>query len=271
MNPCLAIVLIDLIVFVGCGNNTSENTQPMAVYNQAYQENFTADSIADIISHAKDAYVLIDPFADNVHLKVSDIKEKNNQVAGYISVGTGEDWRDDFLALKQYLTPKVWPQWEGEFFVSETNTGILPIMKERINKMSSWGLDWVEFDNMDWLDDSSRVEFNLTATEEEAKSYINALCSYTHTKGMKCMAKNTVDGFESFDGVTYESYDNNKNWWDSDDTKRFLAQNKAVIIVHYNESDCDSVYTWYKSVYNSDKISFICEDVETEHYKHYNK
>lgn len=265
-------VLMAIISCGGSGGNCDNDSVVLLVYNQAYQENFAADSIDEIIANAKDAYVLVDPFNnDGVVEQIVTIKSKNNQVGGYISAGTGENWRDDFPALEPYLTSIVWPQWEGEFFVSETTTGILPIMKERINKMASWGLDWVEYDNMDWLDEESRVKYNLSATVAEAKAYINALCDHTRSKGMKCMAKNTVEGFESFDGVLYESYSHEKNWWDTAGTTSFLNAGKLVIINHYDESDCDGVYAEYKAFYKSENISFICEDVATQKYKHYNQ
>jgi len=271
--------IIGFIVLFGCGNSSktimndsNARVTVLSIYNQAYQENFSTDSIDDIIANAEDAYVLIDTFNnDDVVENIGTIKSKNNQIAGYISTGTGENWRDDFSALEPYLTSTIWEEWEGEFFVSETTTGILSIMKERINKMDTWGLDWVEFDNMDWLDAKSRVKYGLTATVPEAKSYINALCDHTHVKGMKCMAKNTVDGFESFDGVLYESYADEKNWWDTAGTQSFLNAEKLVIINHYNESDCDGVYAYYKSFYGTDKISFICEDRNLKKYKHYNQ
>ncbi len=240
-----------------------------AVYNQAYSENYDADSIIEIIKHARGAYVLLDPFGDGVVEHISFIKSKKNQIGGYISVGTGEDWRDDYQALRPYLSSKEWPEWRGEYFVSETTTGILPIMEQRIDKMKGWGVEWVEFDNMDWLDEESRKKYNLVATEEEAKKYIHSLCNYTHAQGMKCMAKNTVDGFADFDGVTYESYSDNKNWWDKDGMRLFLSQNKPVIIVHYNERNCDNVYRWYKKFYSNGKISFICENRVSKKYKHY--
>ncbi len=276
------ICTISMAVFLvsGCGssvkkddlnNISSVNHKPVPVYNQAYQENYAADSIIDIIDHAKDAYVLIDPFEDNVFQDIPKIKTNNNQVAGYISAGTGEDWREDFKALKPFLTTKEWPQWKGEYFVSETTTGILTVMKKRIDKMADWGLGWVEFDNMDWLDEDTRVEYNLTATVQEAKTYINALCDYTHAKGMQCMAKNTVDGFGQFDGVLYESFHSEKNWWDKQGTRDFLNAGKLVIINHYNETECDSVYEEYKNFYQNENISFICENVATKKYKHYNE
>lgn len=276
MSTCIPILVGEIILFVGCGNSSTDNTtslsNPMPVYNQAYQENFSADSISEILTSAKDAYVLVDPFDDETVIdNIPNIKAKGNEVGGYISAGTGENYRDDFAAMQPYLTPTSWPKWPNEFFVSETTTGILPIMKARIDKMASWGLDWVEFDNMDWLDDETRVTYNLTATVQEAEEYINALCDYTHSKGMKCMAKNTVENFAQFDGVLYESYDDDKNWWDHAGLQSFLNAGKPVIINHYYESDCDGVYAEYKTFYNSDKISFICEDVGTEKYKHYNQ
>ena len=258
----------------GCGQSDTQTVtlpNPAPVYNQAYQENYAADTIEEILAHARGAYVLLDALEDDIGPYVSQVKAKGNQVGGYISAGTGETYRSDFAQLQPYLTSTAWPDWPDEYFVSEVTTGILPIMKNRIDTMAAWGADWIEFDNMDWLDEDTRVQYNLSATVAEAKAYINALCDYTHSKGMKCMAKNTVDGFGQFDGVLYESYHNEKNWWDTQGTRDFINAGKLVIINHYNETDCDGVYVEYKSFYNTQKISFICEDVATQKYKHYNE
>ncbi len=252
------------------GGNPASSTNPLPVYNHAYQQKFSADKLSEIIINARNAYVLLDPFEDNVAAKISEIKNNNNEVSGYISAGTGEDWRSDYAQILPYLSTTQWEEWAGESFVSQTTTGILDVMKARIDKMSDWGLDWVEFDNMDWLDESSRSDFNLEATVVESKEYINKLCDHTRSKGMKCMAKNTVDGFEDFEGVTYESFHDNKDWWDKQGTKDFLASGKLVIIIHYMEDDCDGVYRFYKNAYSSENISFICEDNELKKYKHYN-
>jgi endo-alpha-1,4-polygalactosaminidase (GH114 family) len=271
------IISLSGLWLIGCGgnsykaNNSNVLSQPFPVYNQAYQENFAPDGITEIEANAHNAYVLVDTFSSGVVEHIGAIKNNGNQIGGYISAGTGENYRDDFAALNPYLTPKAWPEWPDEFFVSETTTGILPIMKKRVDKMAAVGVDWVEFDNMDWLDKDTRVQFSLIATVAEAKAYINALCDYTHSKGMKCMAKNTVAGFSNFDGVLYESYRDEKNWWNHDGTRQFLSAGKAVIINHYNETDCNAVYNEYKNFYNSQKISFICEDVATQKYKHFNQ
>jgi len=250
---------------------SSRDIKAIAVYNQAYQENFSADTIAEILSNARNAYVLVDALEDDIGRFVNQIKSKQNQVAGYISAGTGENYRSDFEDLRPYLSPTAWPQWPDEFFVSETTTGILPLMKKRIDKIAAWGADWIEFDNMDWLDEETRQRYNLSATVAEANAYINALCDHTHAKGMNCMAKNTVDNFPQFDGVIYESYHDEKNWWDTQGTREFLAAGKRVIINHYNEAKCDAVYAEYIDFYDNENISFICEDTATKKYKHYNQ
>lgn len=266
-------ILSILFALIGCsgGENTGSTSAPIPIYNQSYQENYAADTIDEILIHAKNAYVLIDPFTEGSTEYIPQIKAGNNQIAGYISVGTGEDWRDDFAQLEPYLSNKEWREWPGEYYVSQTTTGILDVMKRRIDKMAGWGIQWVEFDNMDWYDEEIKQQYALELSESQATNYINALCDYTHQKGMKCMAKNTVKGFGAFDGVLYESYTNEKNWWDRTGTREFLEAGKLVIINHYKESNCDKVYTEYKTAYQTQQLSFICEDTQTKKYIHYNQ
>jgi len=272
MKKEIYLALLGLLFLSGCGGDSSSSSDnssnAIAVYNQAYQQNYEEDSISEIVTYAKDAYVLVDPFLNGVVENIESIKSNNNQVSGYISIGTGEEYRDDFVELEPYLTTIPWNDWSDEYFVSETTTGIIDVMKKRIDKMANWGLDWVEFDNMDWLDENSS-DYNLKVTSVEAVKYVNTLCEYTHQKGMKCMAKNIVKGFDSFDGVLYESFNNNKNWWDKAGMKSFLDAGKLVIVNHYNEKECDKVYKEYTDYYHNIEISFICEDSDLERYKHY--
>ena len=248
----------------------SGSAQSKAIYNHAYQENYDADKIEDIIKEAQNSYILIDPFMDNAHQNISELKANNNAVAAYISIGTGENWRSDFIAMKPYLVSTQWGQWQGEYFVNETTTGILPLMKARIDKIAAWGCDWVEFDNMDWVFDSNyRSQYNFNVSEAEGIAFYQELCDYVHQKGMKCMAKNMTENADDFDGVLYESYQNNKNWWDKTGAHKFLNTVKILIINHYNERDCDKVYTYYMNKYNND-LSYICEDTKLKKYLHYN-
>ena len=276
LNGLKKIVISLLVGFLlnacaGDGDKDIISVEPIPIYNHAYQENYVADSMEDIVSKARGAYVLVDPFSTGVVEHILTLKANSNQVGGYISVGTGENYRDDFGELEPFLTTKAWAEWSDEFYVSETTTGVLAIMKRRIEKMANWGIEWVEFDNMDWLNEESREKYQLKATQKEARAYISTLCDYVHKKGMKCMAKNIVERFENFDGVLYESSSEEKNWWNEEGTKRFLDSGKLVIINHYNESDCDGAYREYLDHYKRKGISFICEDIVLKGYRHYNE
>ncbi|MDH5597597.1 MAG: endo alpha-1,4 polygalactosaminidase, partial [Cyclobacteriaceae bacterium] len=107
-------------------------------------------------------------------------------------------------------------------------------------------------------------------TKSEGIEYYQKLCDYVHAKGMKCMAKNNVSGASKFDGVLYESYSDEKNWWDEYGAQQFLDEGKLVIINHYNETDCGKVYSEYKNIYIGN-LSFICEDANKRKYVHFNQ
>lgn len=270
------VSILILSLFIGACNKDDKikpqgNNQARPVYNQAYNENYNADNIDDIIKEAKNAYVLVDPFMSGIVEKISAVKANNNEVGGYISIGTGENWRVDFISMQPFLVSTQWDEWEGEFFVKETTTGILQIMKERIDKLAAWGCDWVEFDNMDWFfDEENKSKYGIAVTEAEGIAYYQELCAYAHSKGLKCMAKNIVVEADDFDGVLYESYHNEKDWWDHAGAQRFLDAGKLVIINHYNEPQPNNVYAEYIELYNSG-ISYICESSKEKRYIHYNQ
>ncbi|WP_117880758.1 endo alpha-1,4 polygalactosaminidase [Aureibaculum luteum] len=246
--------LIALIFILYSCNSDSKvdepiNSDAIPIYNQAYQENYAEDTIDYIKNNAENGYVLLDPFQDDVIEHIEDIKAKNNQVGAYISIGTGETYRDDYNQMQAYLVSTPWGEWPDEFFVKSTTSGILEVMKARIDKIAAWGFDWVEFDNMDWFyDDELRTAYGVEVTENEGIDYYQKLCSYVHSKGMKCMAKNRVENASDFDGVLYESYNDDKNWWDQSGAQSFLDAGKLVIINHYNESNCGQVYFEYKGI-----------------------
>ena len=272
----LPILLFSFIV-ISCDSEKDDevkphgNSQAVPIYNQAYSENFEPDHIDDIIKDARNAYVIIDPFEPGVAETISDIKANHNEVSGYISIGTGEDWREDFSAMKPFLVSRQWAEWKGEYFVKKIAPGLVSIMKARIDQLAEWGCDWVEFDNMDWFFDEDAIrEYGITVSESEGIAYYQELCKYAHSKGLKCMAKNHVVEADAFDGVLYESYHNEKDWWDHAGAQSFLDKGKLVIINHYNEPHPNRIYAEYIHLYN-EGISFICESSIEKKYIHYNQ
>jgi hypothetical protein len=243
---------------------------PLCVWNQAYQENYDPDSIGDILAEAENCYVLLDVFSSSeARDAVAPIKKKNNIVGCYMSVGTCEDWRDDYAEMKPYCVETGWNDWDGEYFVNETTEALKEIMFARIDKMAALGCDMVEFDNMDWaLDDEYRTKFGFAVTGEESIWYYSTLCDHVHGKGMGCMAKSTAEGASNFDGGTFESYPEEMDWWEHDYLQEYLDAGKLGVVVHYAESDCSGILATYQKEYG-DKVSFICEDNTEQGYLHF--
>lgn len=274
-HPTSLLAAIATVCLLAIQSEAAPQKLPLPVWNQAYQENYEPDTLTEILDGAESAYVLLDPFRRDEQVDLAAVVEalhlKGNEVGAYISVGTGEEWRDDFEAFKPYLVDRQWDAWGGEYFVNQPNDAVMAVMKSRVDRIATWGFDWVEFDNMDWVyDDDNRREYGFQATVSEGSTYYRALCDYVHAKRMKCMAKSTVDDADVFDGVTYESYADDLNWWDEAAAKSFLLANKPVIIVHYDDADCDATHRHYLDTYGF-KVSFICEDSTTGKYRHFNQ
>ncbi len=83
------------------------------------------------------------------------------------------------------------------------------------------------------------------------------------------MAKNTREGASSFDGGTFESYNNQKDWWEKSHLTGYLDEGKIGVIIHYNENNCDDVYEDYKKIYGNN-LSYVCEDRNLKRNIHYN-
>jgi hypothetical protein len=244
--------------------------QPMCVWNEAYQENYAADTVTEILAGARGCYVLVDPFANNdARAAIAQMKQSRNLVSCYISVGTCEDWRDDFATMKPYCVSKQWGDWPGEYFVDRTDAALVALMEARIDKMAGWGCAMVEFDNMDWaFDAANRSQYGITATAAQGEAYNQTLCAYVHAKGLGCMAKSSAQGATAFDGLTVESAPDNLDWWNAADMRGMLSSGKIGIVVHYNETDCAAARSHYQTEYGSN-LSFICEDRVLKKYRHF--
>lgn len=267
INKAIPLIIATTLTSVSAQAQTSA----VPVYNQAYQENYAADQKDQILKDASNAYVLLDPDADDTENYVAALKANGNQVAAYISIGTGEDWRSDFVEMRPYLVKQAWAQWQGEFFVSKVEEGLYAIMQARIDKIAKLGFDWIEFDNMDWaFDDELRTAHKFEVTQQQSIEYFQKLCDYVHKNGMKCMAKNQPEFVDKFDGITFESYEDDKNWWDVEAAKKIAETQKLFIVVHYDAANCLEVYEEYKSIYSND-ISFICESSKLKKYVHFNQ
>jgi endo-alpha-1,4-polygalactosaminidase (GH114 family) len=248
---------------------TSDLIDIRGAYNQAYQENYQADSLETILNSAVNSYVLLDP--DEVTQEdLTAIKANSNVVSAYISIGTAEKWREDFDSLKPYTTQNQWAEWKDEYFVQNLHYYVKETMKKRIDKVVEMGFDWIEFDNMDFaFDDVNRVRYGIKVPKEDAVKYYQDLCTYAQEKGLKVMAKNTFRDIESFDGITLESYDYLYNWWSKKDLKAFMKTGKLALIVHYNDENPPQTYMNYEGTYGQNLL-LIIESKILQSYVHFN-
>ncbi len=254
-----------------CNGGDKPTSDGVCVFNQAYQENTRADSVPDILNQASGCYVLIDPFTSTAARDaIGDLHAKGNTVGCYTSVGTCEDWRDDYGDMAASCVDKAWAAWEGEYFVDQVDDVLLAVMQARFETMAGWGCDMVEFDNMDWAyDDQYRERYGFSITEADAEAYAGTLCGLVESTGMQCMAKNTRRGAAGFAGGTFESYPDDLGWWQNSHLQGFVDAGGLGIIVHYGEEECDDVFLDYLDEYG-EGLSFLCEDTEKRGYRHYN-
>ena len=244
---------------------------PCSVWIQAYQENFQEDSVSEMLVSARQSYVLLDAFQDEeAREAIPKLKQNGNLVSVYMSIGTGEKWRADFLQLKPFLVSKQWSDWEDEFFVDRISDSLIDVMKKRIDRVAEWGADMIEFDNMDWaFDDACRREYQFQVTNQEAIDYYQLLCEYAIEQGLQCMAKNTTTDADRFAGVTFESSHDEMDWWEAEQLRNFLTKDKLGIVVHYNEPDPSKAFQFYQDRYGK-KVLFIAESRITKRYVHFN-
>lgn len=273
----MRLVKFLLLLFIFSFYNLGKAQEVIPFYNQAYQDTYPADKVEDILLEAENAYILFDPFDEKTAIPaVPSLKKKGNKVGAYISIGTAENWRDDYAQLKRYKVRKPWNEWKNEYFFKRIEPGLIAIMKARIDSVKAWGFDWIEFDNMDWAFDSKyKSKYKGEVSENQAIEYYNELCRYAvQEKKLIVMAKNTMRGAKNFSGVIYESNSyKGADWKRDSQNQNFLKPNAGyhIIVVHYKETQCDDVYDYYRNLCKGSSFSFICEGPKNNGYTHYKK
>lgn len=258
-----------LLCLAACGGD-KPRSEGVCVFNQAYQETYSPDGPAQL-DRARDCYVLLDPDAPAAAARIPELQERGNTVGCYTSVGTCEDWRDDWEQARPSCVDEPWGEWAGEHFVDTPDSALLAVMEARLDRFAELGCDWVELDNMDWAYDAENVDkYGISASEADAEDYVGTVCGAARERGMECMAKSTTRGISAPAGATFESYPGDKNWWAEAELQAVLDGGGLGVVVHYNEADCDGVFGWYLERYG-ERLSFLCEDREARAYRHYNR
>lgn len=265
-------VLASLALLGACGGE-KPHSRGRCVHNLAYQEHFAPDALRPTLSEAADCYVLLDPDESGAAEAIAALHDRGNVVGCYTSVGTCEDWRDDWEATAPSCVETPWGDWPGEHFVDSPDAALVAAMEDRLARFATLGCDLVEFDNMDWAHDPENVrDYGISASESEAEAYVGALCETTRALGMDCMAKNSTDGLTGPAGGTFESFADEQDWWTHGHLAGVLEDGGIGLVVHYGEPDaeaCDAVFETYLDRYGP-RLSFLCEHRAARGYRHYN-
>lgn len=116
----------------------------------------------------------------------------------YLSVGTAEDWRDDYAAFvvvdaaeRDAGNPAILgdelADWPGERWLNVQRYEVfLELMVDRLRLCVDKGFELVEFDNMDGYANAT----GLSLTEQDARVYVAALVSEAQDRGLGVIHKN---------------------------------------------------------------------------------
>ncbi len=182
--------------------------------------------VKDVIDDSRVYY-----FSSSVSTSPYRNKLKNKIFIGYLSIGSSENWRDDYEQLKKYNYKK-YANWSGEYWLDISKwREYLPVMHARIDKLKSNGFDCLYLDNVS--------SWKYSSTIEEMVKYLEAVSSYAHFYGM-CIGIN--GGYDVADKVvsTYDFLivENPQKYKELHYYDSFVKAGKPVHNLVYDSKDC---------------------------------
>jgi hypothetical protein len=118
----------------------------------------------------------------------------------YLSVGTAEEWRDDyddFLDLDAAdradgnpgLVGEIYPEWPDERWLNARRfEPFMHLIEARLDTCADKGFSWVEFDNMDAFE--ATTGFDITRADQ--RTYVEALVAASNARGLGTIHKNAT-------------------------------------------------------------------------------
>jgi hypothetical protein len=85
---------------------------------------------------------------ENDRATIRQLKRMGKKVICYFSVGTSEDWRDDYKQIAPKDMGAGLPMWAGEKWLDIRSPAILKLMKKRVRYASRKGCDAIDPDNV---------------------------------------------------------------------------------------------------------------------------
>lgn len=121
--------------------------------------------------------------------RIRSARAKGQQVICYVSVGTAENWRRDYIRFPPEVLGHEWDEWPGERFLDIRRQDILlPIMTERFAACARAGATAISPDNQD-----QQWAGAFPISQADAVSYVKALAGIAHGMGLQISQNNNPD------------------------------------------------------------------------------
>lgn len=185
------------------------------------------------VDYSIDVEILVLDLDETTSLDIASLKARGVKTVCYVSVGTAENYRDDFDSFPRDVLGKTYGDWPDERFLDIRARDILmPIMKARIDACAAMGFDAIEPDNMDiWDNDTG---FALTASDQVR--YMTEIADYVRFKGLQIAQKNAPDFVDAYVGrFDFAIVEGCFQYEECDAYDPYLAAGKDVLAAEYPE------------------------------------
>lgn len=162
----------------------------------------------------------------------------------YLSVGSAEDWRDDYAELvaldeaeraacRDGILGRDYDGWEGERWLNVADYPVfIGVMEARLDVCAAKGFRLVEYDNMETDGDTAGFDFG----QAEVREYVGALLDATEARGMGAIHKNAthlIDLEPRFDALLLEDC---VLWSFCAEAEPYVSAGKPVFNAEYPQS-----------------------------------
>jgi hypothetical protein len=120
---------------------------------------------------------------------IDTLHAQGKKVICYFSAGSSEDWRPDYMDFPTADKGPCLDGWAGERWLNVRSSGVVAVMKKRIDLAAEKGCDAIDPDNVDGF--SNGNSFSLS--QQDSITYVRTLANYAHSLGMSTGLKNAQD------------------------------------------------------------------------------
>lgn len=211
MKRILAVLILGIVVFTGCGPGTNPVDRLATAQNWVFGLGVNLDAADTCTRLGAYDLVVIDGEDASPEL-VTCLKGEGSIVLGYLSVGTIENWRSWYPQVEQYRL-QAWPDWEGEWYADLRQQGYRDVLLNTVApNILAKGFEGLFLDNVDMIAETHHELDGdpVDAQELSAGMYalVQSLGTLVHTDGRILFTQNgyevTQPVLGSIDGWNHE-------------------------------------------------------------------